>query len=304
MCLGELARALGLKMTAEFSPPPSSTGTSNSSLNGDHVPMSSMRRPLMSSTQQHQGDGLPKAFVASLRVLFDILDEDKDGFVPFEEIKERWQSDGGPSGLPANVIECLSKVAPKTGKLSFERFCSGLRLALANGRKGQSPDRGSPNRNDRQPKPTTATVRPNVVHPMRSFKSAPQLRDEKKRRSLSENDGKANFVYDDKVQTSKPGKKKQQRYSTGNYETYYARPVSDVASSDTSYEDHNIYKQHRRHQIDDHKGRNNDSNKGKINENRNKMYEDHHMDKIYEDRKKENIRRWKRKDLRRSRETL
>ncbi|XP_072015481.1 uncharacterized protein [Amphiura filiformis] len=293
MCWGALARALGLKMAAKFSPPPStsvSTGTSSSSVNTDHIAMSTTRRPLIPTSQQQQEDGLPKAFVASLRVLFDILDEDKDGFVPLAEIKERWQSDEGPSGLPDNVIDCLAKVAPKNGKLSFERFCSGLRLALANG-KGHSPDRGSPNRSDRQPK---ATVRPNVVHPMRSIKSAPQLRrDEKRPRSMSENDGgkstgKLNNIMYNKLPASKPGKK-QQRYSTGNYETYYARPVnntSDVASSD-SYEDHNIYKRYSKRRFAE-------DPKEKIDEGRKaneKIYEDRKEElykghKIYEDREK------------------
>ena len=74
-------------------------------------------------------DGLPKQFVNSLRVLFDILDEQKQGFIRLADIENRWQ-EGTVEGLPKGVIEALRKITPQSGKLSFERFVAGLKIAL------------------------------------------------------------------------------------------------------------------------------------------------------------------------------
>ncbi|XP_053665570.1 uncharacterized protein LOC128714715 [Anopheles marshallii] len=79
--------------------------------------------------QQQNGDGLPKAFVAAMRTLFDIMDDRKTGFVRLADIEERWQDDGS-KGLPRGVIDSLRKVTPPNGHLSFERFCSGLKICL------------------------------------------------------------------------------------------------------------------------------------------------------------------------------
>ncbi|XP_054769586.2 uncharacterized protein LOC129277432 [Lytechinus pictus] len=122
---------------------------------------------------------LPKAFVSSLRVLFEILDEDSDGYVELAEIEKRWQGNS-VTGLPAGVVDSLRGIAPKGGRLSFERFCSGLKITLEKNRassKGRQVQvRGSRHSKDEK-QLTTATVRPNnVVHPMRA-KSAPQLHD-------------------------------------------------------------------------------------------------------------------------------
>ncbi|XP_033643227.1 suppressor APC domain-containing protein 2-like [Asterias rubens] len=114
-------------------------------------------------------DLFPKAFVASLKVLFDILDEDGSGLVHVNEIEKRWASEGGSSGLPFGVLNGLRKAAPKNGKLSFDRFCSGIKLSLNN-------ERGvGKGREDRHP--NMATVRPNnVVRPMAvRARSAPEL---------------------------------------------------------------------------------------------------------------------------------
>ena len=80
---------------------------------------------------QHQStlDGMPKQFVSSLKVLFDILDEEKSGLVRFSDIESRWK-DGEVSGLPNGVVEALKKVTPASGKLTFERFVAGLKIAL------------------------------------------------------------------------------------------------------------------------------------------------------------------------------
>ncbi|CAG5117856.1 unnamed protein product [Candidula unifasciata] len=81
------------------------------------------------STNEESADGLPKQFVSSLRILFDILDEGRSGFVYFRDIESRW-SDDGVRGLPAGVIDALRKVTPPNGMLSFSRFVAGLKLVL------------------------------------------------------------------------------------------------------------------------------------------------------------------------------
>ncbi|XP_053673086.1 suppressor APC domain-containing protein 2 [Anopheles nili] len=79
--------------------------------------------------QQQHVEGLPKAFVAAMRTLFDIMDDRKTGFVRLADIEERWQDDGS-KGLPRGVIDSLRKVTPPNGLLSFERFCGGLKICL------------------------------------------------------------------------------------------------------------------------------------------------------------------------------
>uniref|UniRef100_A0AAG5DUD4 Suppressor APC domain-containing protein n=1 Tax=Anopheles atroparvus TaxID=41427 RepID=A0AAG5DUD4_ANOAO len=79
--------------------------------------------------QQQHVDGLPQAFVAAMRTLFDIMDDRKTGFVRLADIEERWQDDGS-KGLPSGVIDSLRKVTPPNGLLSFERFCGGLKICL------------------------------------------------------------------------------------------------------------------------------------------------------------------------------
>lgn len=82
---------------------------------------------------QHGGgsafDALPKAFVQSMKTLFDILDDQHTGYVKFIDIEKGWQDDGS-KGLPRGVMESLRKVTPASGLLTFERFCAGLKLCL------------------------------------------------------------------------------------------------------------------------------------------------------------------------------
>lgn len=73
-------------------------------------------------------DNLPKKFVSSMRTLFDIMDDKKTGFVKLVDIEARWQGDA--KGLPHGVIDCLRRVTPVSGMLSFERFCAGLKICL------------------------------------------------------------------------------------------------------------------------------------------------------------------------------
>ncbi|KAK7066160.1 Adenomatous polyposis coli tumor suppressor protein [Halocaridina rubra] len=74
-------------------------------------------------------DGLPKSFVNAMRTLFDIMDDQRTGYVKFSEIERRWQDDGA-QGLPRGVLGSLRKVTPPDGYLSFERFCAGLQISL------------------------------------------------------------------------------------------------------------------------------------------------------------------------------
>uniref|UniRef100_A0A4W5J7L7 Suppressor APC domain-containing protein n=1 Tax=Hucho hucho TaxID=62062 RepID=A0A4W5J7L7_9TELE len=76
-------------------------------------------------------DGLPKAFLHSLRTLFDILDDGKRGYVHISEIESRWQG-ADTHDLPGGVLECLRRVAPPDGCLTFERFVAGLRYSMLN----------------------------------------------------------------------------------------------------------------------------------------------------------------------------
>uniref|UniRef100_A0A8B9S2C5 Suppressor APC domain containing 2 n=1 Tax=Apteryx owenii TaxID=8824 RepID=A0A8B9S2C5_APTOW len=74
-------------------------------------------------------EGLPKAFLQSLRTLFDILDDRRRGYVHLREIESRWQG-AEARELPAGVLDGLRQAAPASGYLTFERFVLGLRAAL------------------------------------------------------------------------------------------------------------------------------------------------------------------------------
>lgn len=74
-------------------------------------------------------ENLPKKFVSSMRTLFDIMDDKRTGFVRLSDIEARWQDDGS-KGLPHGVIDCLRRVTPVSGMLTFERFCAGLKICL------------------------------------------------------------------------------------------------------------------------------------------------------------------------------
>ncbi|KAM8933406.1 suppressor APC domain-containing protein 2 isoform 2-T2 [Pelodytes ibericus] len=80
----------------------------------------------MSSTQ-----GLPRAFLHSLRTLFDILDDRRRGSVHIQEIEGRWQG-ADTQEMPPGVLQCLRQVAPPDGYLTFDRFVLGLRTSMVN----------------------------------------------------------------------------------------------------------------------------------------------------------------------------
>lgn len=91
---------------------------------------------MTSSTQRHikpSLDDLPKRFVVAMKTLFDIMDDQKTGYISLKDIEARWASgrdDGVSSVVPNGVIESLQKVTPPNGQLTFERFCAGLKICL------------------------------------------------------------------------------------------------------------------------------------------------------------------------------
>ncbi|XP_074547235.1 suppressor APC domain-containing protein 2 [Halichoeres trimaculatus] len=80
---------------------------------------------------EYSTDGLPKAFLHSLRTLFDILDDSGRGYVHISEIESRWQG-ADTRDLPGGVLGCLRRVTPPHGCLTFERFVAGLRYSMLN----------------------------------------------------------------------------------------------------------------------------------------------------------------------------
>lgn len=81
-------------------------------------------------------EGLPKAFLHSLRTLFDILDDGRRGYVHISEIESRWQG-AEAQDLPGGVLQSLRRVTPPHGCLTFERFVAGLRSSILNPDKTQ-----------------------------------------------------------------------------------------------------------------------------------------------------------------------
>ncbi|XP_065073913.1 suppressor APC domain-containing protein 2-like [Ochlerotatus camptorhynchus] len=105
-------------------------------------------------------EGLPKPFVSAMRTLFDIMDDDKTGLVKLADIEDRWQDDGS-KGLPRGVIDSLRKVTPPNGLLSFERFCSGLKICLVRNQTEASRTSRFSKESEKLPlSPTKLSVRP------------------------------------------------------------------------------------------------------------------------------------------------
>lgn len=123
---------------------------------------------MTSVTAWNSIDGLPKQFIASLKVLFDILDEGSRGYVKFSDIEARWHEEG-VRGLPSGVTEALRKVTPPNGYLSFERFVAGLKLALLTSQKLQR----EPNEDKENSQPAKTSLSKHVNKPV----AAPRDRD-------------------------------------------------------------------------------------------------------------------------------
>ncbi|XP_026066338.1 suppressor APC domain-containing protein 2 isoform X3 [Carassius auratus] len=118
--------------------------------------------------------GLPKAFLHSLRTLFDILDDGRRGYVHISEIESRWRG-AEARDLPAGVLESLRRVAPRHGCLKFERFVAGLRNAMFN---PENCSRSIASNHQHQQKPQQRVVRPlgpsNGTNTLHSRQNGPQ----------------------------------------------------------------------------------------------------------------------------------
>lgn len=80
-------------------------------------------------------DELPKRFVSAMKTLFDIMDDQKTGCINIRDIEARWSCGRDTSvALPNDVIDCLRKVTPPNGMISFERLCAGLKICLLRNR--------------------------------------------------------------------------------------------------------------------------------------------------------------------------
>ncbi|XP_066837034.1 suppressor APC domain-containing protein 2 isoform X2 [Anser cygnoides] len=130
-------------------------------------------------------EGLPRAFLQSLRTLFDILDDRRRGYVHLREIESRWQG-AEARELPAGVLEGLRRAAPASGYLTFERFVLGLRAALpgADGGppgKGRAPGRGRGEEKERERERGRGTA----VSASRSLEKLPSPHGAEERRGQS-----------------------------------------------------------------------------------------------------------------------
>ncbi|KAJ0181757.1 hypothetical protein K1T71_002479 [Dendrolimus kikuchii] len=85
-------------------------------------------------------ESLPKQFVSAMRTLFDIMDDKHTGYVKLTDIENRWRDDR-TKGLPRGVIESLQKVASHDGLLTFERFCTGLKICLLRNQVENTPSK-------------------------------------------------------------------------------------------------------------------------------------------------------------------
>ncbi|XP_059059372.1 suppressor APC domain-containing protein 2-like [Achroia grisella] len=83
----------------------------------------------MTQVNPRNVDSLPKQFISAMRTLFNIMDDKHTGYVKLTDIENRWRDDR-TKGLPRGVIESLQKVASHDGLLTFERFCTGLKICL------------------------------------------------------------------------------------------------------------------------------------------------------------------------------
>ena len=65
------------------------------------------------------GSGLPEKFVSAMRTLFDVMDDNKTGFISLADIESRWCSDKEEGGsVPPGVIDSLRLAPAPPAKLT------------------------------------------------------------------------------------------------------------------------------------------------------------------------------------------
>jgi len=113
-------------------------GGMNNASNGNNHSRQMNNMPQTYAALENSGstEGLPPSLVESMRTLFDILDDTKQGKIRLSDIESRWEQSDSANGTGAEplirmgVMGYLRKVTPSDGLLTFDRFCTGLRLAL------------------------------------------------------------------------------------------------------------------------------------------------------------------------------
>ncbi|XP_027000428.1 suppressor APC domain-containing protein 2 [Tachysurus fulvidraco] len=140
-----------------------------------HPGLITLKNPSMQDAEFNT-DGLPKAFLHSLRTLFDILDDGKRGYVHISEIESRWHG-AETQDLPGGVVQSLRRITPPHGCLTFERFVAGLRYSIFNPDRAQTKQHVHPNGFKPQPHNKVRPLGPsNGINVHHSRASAPQNR--------------------------------------------------------------------------------------------------------------------------------
>ncbi|MFH4977502.1 hypothetical protein AB6A40_004211 [Gnathostoma spinigerum] len=74
------------------------------------------------------------SFVDSLRILFDVLDINRTGYISYKQMCNRWRELGPPKQIPHSFLSCAARLAQSDGLLSFESFVEAARMAIAESR--------------------------------------------------------------------------------------------------------------------------------------------------------------------------
>lgn len=90
----------------------------------------------LSSADKHKlydTSRLPAEFVKNLRILFESLDKNNEGFIKISDLEKHWGDEYNLDDSVSNsvIIKRLHEVAAKTKDyLSFPKFCAGIKDAL------------------------------------------------------------------------------------------------------------------------------------------------------------------------------
>lgn len=99
-------------------------------------------------TTRNSMNNSPPHLVAAVRALFDSLDSKhgSNGFIKYQELVDDFNFGTNHRDLwavlPSGFLNCVKKVIPFNGMLTYERICTGLRLAMAEER-GRSIENGN-----------------------------------------------------------------------------------------------------------------------------------------------------------------